>query len=65
MVVCNTNYEFTLIDFGDIGCQSDSGVYIYSNLGFYIDMNKINRPKPEPITGYTSNTFLWLMKAFL
>ena len=37
MAVCNFNYEFTLIDVGDIGRQSDSGVYNKSQLGYAIE----------------------------
>ena len=57
MAVCNFNYEFTLIDVGDIGRQSDSGVYNKSQLGYAIEQNLINRPKPEPINGYSQTKF--------
>ena len=57
LAVCNANYEFTLIDVGDVGRQSDSGVYNNSNLGHAIDNNTLGRPSPEPISGYNSTKF--------
>ena len=44
MAVCDAKYEFTLVDIGDAGRQSDGGVYKYSHLGYAIDTNTINRP---------------------
>lgn len=49
MAVCNANYEFTLLDIGDAGRQSDGGVYKNSKLGFAIDNNQINIPPPGQI----------------
>ena len=34
---CNARYEFTMVDIGDAGRQSDGGVYKHSQLGFAID----------------------------
>ena len=49
LAVCNARYEFTLVDIGDAGRQSDGGVYKNSNLGHAIDNNTINRPPASPI----------------
>ena len=37
--VCNADYEFTLVDIGDAGRQSDGSVYANSFLGHAIDNN--------------------------
>ena len=44
MAVCDAKYEFTLVEIGDAGRQSDGGVYKNSHLGYAIDTNSINRP---------------------
>ena len=44
MAVCDAKYEFTLVDIGDAGRQSDGGVYKNSHLGYAIDTNTVNRP---------------------
>lgn len=49
LAVCNARYEFTMLDIGDAGRQSDGGVYKHSELGYQIDNNIINRPPPSPI----------------
>ena len=52
LAVCNARYEFTLVDVGDAGRQSDSGIYNNSKLGHAIDNNLLNFPPAEPISGY-------------
>lgn len=49
MAVCNARYEFTMVDIGDAGRQSDGGVYKNSQLGYAIDHNTISLPPPSPI----------------
>ena len=39
--VCNTKYEFTMVDIGDSGRQSDGSVYNNSHLGFTIGNNTL------------------------
>ena len=39
LAVCNANYEFTLVDIGEAGLQSDGGFYDNSKLGMAIDRN--------------------------
>ena len=49
MAVCNARYEFTLVDIGDCGQQSDGSVYNCSNLGYAIENNKLNIPGPTSL----------------
>ena len=50
LAVCNARYEFTMVDIGDAGRQSDGGSRVrVSELGFAIDNNTINRPPPSQI----------------
>ena len=49
MAVCNANYEFTLVDIGDSGRQSDGSVYANSHLGYAIESNRLNIPKPAQL----------------
>ena len=51
MAVVNANYEFTMIDIGDSGRQSDGGVFAASKLGFAMDNNLFNLPSPRMIEG--------------
>jgi len=55
MAVCNAKYEFTLVDIGDAGRQSDGGVYNNSTLGNVIDNNKLDFPEESPINGYNQD----------
>ena len=42
--VCDGNYEFTLVDIGDAGRQSDWGAYANSKIGYAIDNNLLDIP---------------------
>ena len=42
--ICNAKYQFTLVDIGDIGRQSDGSVYSSSHLGFAIENDQLNIP---------------------
>ena len=44
MAVCNARYEFTLVDIGQAGRQSNGGVYKNSKLGYAIDQNLLSVP---------------------
>lgn len=50
MGVCNAHYQFTMVDIGDTGRQSDGSVYNNSNLGHAIDNNLLNIPLAEKLT---------------
>ena len=49
MAVCNANYQFTMVDIGDSGRNSDGGVFSSCHLGIAINENKLNIPNPEKI----------------
>ena len=48
----HTNYEFTLVDNGEAGRQSDGGIYNNSKLGMTIDINLLDIPEPTTINEY-------------
>ena len=47
MTVVNVNYQFTLVDIGDAGCQSNRLVFSASNLGFGTNNDKLSIPAPR------------------
>ncbi|CAB3993019.1 Hypothetical predicted protein [Paramuricea clavata] len=49
MAICNADYEFTLVDIGDAGRQSDGSVYANSFLGHAIDNNLLQLPEAEKL----------------
>ena len=49
VAVCIANCEFTLVDVGEPGRQSDGGIYNNSKLGITIDRNLLNIPEPTTI----------------
>ena len=51
MAVVNANYQFTLIDIGDAGRQSDGGVFTASKLGFAMENDLLNLPKARALPG--------------
>ena len=50
MGVCNAHYQFTMVNIGDTGRQSDGSVYNISNLGHAIDNSLLNIPSAEKVT---------------
>ena len=42
--VCNAKYEFTMVDIGDSGRQSNGSVCNNSHLGFAVENNTLNLP---------------------
>ena len=53
LAVCIANCEFTLVDDGEPGRQSDGGIYNNSKLGITIDRNLLNIPEPTTINEYS------------
>ena len=49
LAVCNADYEFTLIDIGEPGRQSDGGVFPNSNLGYAIVNDLLDFSEPENV----------------
>ncbi|CAB4034630.1 Hypothetical predicted protein [Paramuricea clavata] len=47
LAVCNGNYQFTMVDIGEAGRQSDAGVFSNSNLGHSILKNLLPVPRPR------------------
>ena len=48
-LACSADYEFTLIDIGETGRESDGGVFCNSNLGYAIVNDLSYFPEPENI----------------
>ena len=44
MAICNARYQFTVVDIGDSGRQSDDTVYANSNLGYAIENKQLKLP---------------------
>ena len=49
MAICNAKYEFTMVDIGDSGRQSDGSVYCNSHLGYAIENGLLNFPPSEKL----------------
>ena len=56
MAVCDYNYCFTLLDIGDDGRQSDSGIFSNAIFGRAMESESLFIPDPDNITGQTSPT---------
>ena len=63
--VCNTNYEFTLVDIGEAGLQSDGGIYNNSKSGRAIDKNFLNVSEPTKINEYGVAKKIFALKRFM
>ena len=51
MAICNAKYEFTLIDIGDTGRNSDGGVFKNSKIGIAFESNLLHIPEPKKPNG--------------
>ena len=51
LAVCNATYEFTLVDIGESGRNSDGGVYANSDLGTAINAHKLQIPDARILPG--------------
>ena len=54
-MVCDANYEFTMVDIGDSGRQSDGGVYASSKLGYAKETDLLHIPDPDFIANSGNN----------
>ena len=63
LAVCNAKYEFIMDDIGDSGRQSDGSVYNNSHLGYAIENNTLNIPKPEVVGRSPTNILLYVFVA--
>ncbi|XP_065668217.1 uncharacterized protein LOC136088435 [Hydra vulgaris] len=55
LATCNAKYEFTLVDIGGSGRQSDGSIYNNSKVVSAIDNNLLNFPDPSCISGYSKS----------
>ena len=46
LAVCDGNYRFTMVDIGEVGKESDGGVFSNSAFGQSLDSNSIDFPQP-------------------
>ena len=53
LAICNTKYEFSLVDIGSAG--SDGEILHNSVLGIGIENKLLNFPQPKPISGFNEN----------
>ena len=63
LAVCYTKYEFTMVDIGDSGRQSDGSVYNNSHLGFAIENNTLNLPDPDVVGSNPENKLPYVFVA--
>ena len=50
MAICDANYEFTLVDIGDTGRNSDGGVFRNSKMGIAFESKLLHIPEPSEPT---------------
>nr|CAH7732404.1 unnamed protein product [Callosobruchus chinensis] len=49
--LADANYQFTYINVGSAGRNSDGGVYVNSRLSKALENNSVNIPQPKPLPG--------------
>ena len=47
LAVCDSKYQFTMVDIGEAGRQSDAGVFSNSNIGYSITNDILSLPPPR------------------
>ena len=63
LAVCNAKYEFTMVDIGDSGRQSDGSIYNNSHLGFAINNNTLNLLDPDFVGSNPQNILPYVFVA--
>ena len=53
LAVCNSNYEYIMVDIGESGRQSDGGTFANSNIGHVITNDLCDIPDPCKLDGST------------
>ena len=51
LAICDANYRFILVDIGEAGKESDSGVFSNSVFGQSLESNALPLPQPSDIVG--------------
>ena len=51
MTIVDSNYQFTMVDIGDAGRQSDGGVFAANNIGQALDEGLFNIPPSGRLHG--------------
>lgn len=59
--MCNANYFFKLVVFGDSGRNSDGGLFSKSKLGHATMNNQLNLSKVEKIPGFKDSLIISLL----
>ena len=49
LAVCNADYQFTMVDMGEAGRQSDGGVFTNSDVGYCITKDIFQLPSPRAL----------------
>ena len=57
MAVANSDYEFTMVDIGEAGRQSDGGVFANGQIGYAMNNNLLNLPTARKISQESSKEF--------
>ena len=57
LALCDVSYQFTAVDIGKVGRQSDGGVFANSNLGHSVVNDYFNLPQPKKL--YSESEFLF------
>ena len=51
MALCNHNYEFTIVDIGDSGRESDGSIFAASSIGYGLANKSLDLPEPCELSG--------------
>ena len=57
MAVVNSYYEFTMVDIGEAGRQSDGGVFANGQIGYALNNDLLSLPPPRKISQKSNKDF--------